>query len=96
LSTRRRANSANGSKSSGNPSKVHEEIKGFAKPAATNVVDLMEALRRSVGKEAAPAKAANPAKKPRKASSGQKEMLMPMEGKKPRDAASGRPQRKSA
>src|SRR5437764_5058223 len=38
------------------------------KPAATNVVNLMEALRRSVGREAAPAKAAKPAKKPRKAS----------------------------
>jgi hypothetical protein len=37
------------------------------RPAAGNVVDLMEALRRSVGKEAAPAKAAKPTKKPRKA-----------------------------
>jgi DNA end-binding protein Ku len=40
------------------------------------------------------------AKKPRKASSGQKEMLMPIEGKKPKEAAvkkpSARPQRKSA
>jgi DNA end-binding protein Ku len=57
------------------------------RPATGNVVDLMEALRRSVGKEAAPAKAAKPAKKPRKASSGQKEMLMPIEGKKPKEAA---------
>jgi hypothetical protein len=31
---------------------------------------------------AAPAKASKPAKKPRKAESGQKEMLMPIEGKK--------------
>src|SRR5579883_262149 len=53
------------------------------RPAASNVVDLMEALRRSVGQEAAPAKAGKQAKKPRKASSGQKEMLMPIEGKKP-------------
>ena len=30
------------------------------RPASTNVADLMEALRRSVGKEAAPAKAAKP------------------------------------
>ncbi len=71
------------------------------RPASTNVVDLMEALRRSVGQEAAPAKAAKPAKKPRKASSGQKEMLMPIEGKKPAKEAAAkkpaaRPQRKSA
>jgi DNA end-binding protein Ku len=51
------------------------------KPAAGNVVDLMEALRRSVG-GAAPAKAAKPARKPRKAASGQKEMLMSIQGKK--------------
>ena len=70
------------------------------RPAAGNVVDLMEALRRSVGGEAAPAKAAKNAKKPRKAASGQKEMLMPIEGKKPKEAAAkkpaARPQRKSA
>jgi DNA end-binding protein Ku len=70
------------------------------RPRGENVVDLMEALRRSVGKEAAPAKAAKPAKKPRKASSGQKEMLMPIEGKKPKEAAANKPaprsQRKSA
>lgn len=70
------------------------------RPAATNVVDLMEALRRSVGKEAAPAKVAKPTKKPRKASSGQKEMLTPIEGKKPKEAAAKKPaarsQRKSA
>jgi DNA end-binding protein Ku len=48
------------------------------RPAGSNVVDLMDALRRSVG-EAAPTKSA---RKPRKVSSGQKEMLMPIEGKK--------------
>ena len=52
------------------------------RPATGNVVDLMEALRRSVSKEAAPAKATKLAKKRRKAASGQKEMLMPIEGKK--------------
>lgn len=70
-----------------------------SKPAATNVVDLMEALRQSVGKQAAPATPGKPAKKPKKASPGQKEMLMPIEGKKPKEAAkkpSARPQRKSA
>jgi DNA end-binding protein Ku len=48
------------------------------RPAGSNVVDLMDALRRSVG-EAAPTKSV---RKPRKVSSGQKEMLMPIEGKK--------------
>jgi DNA end-binding protein Ku len=70
------------------------------RPTTGNVVDLMEALRRSVGKEAAPAKTAKPTKKPRKASSGQKEMLMPIEGKKAKEVAgkkaAARPQRKSA
>jgi len=60
----------------------------------------MEALRRSVGKEAAPAKLAKPTKKPRKAASGQKEMLMPIEGKKAKEAPAkkpaSKPQRKSA
>ena len=41
--------------------------------ATGNVVNLMEALRQSVGNEATPAKAAKPAKKPRKAAAGQKE-----------------------
>jgi DNA end-binding protein Ku len=60
----------------------------------------MDALRRSIG-TAEPAKAAKPSKKPRKAVSGQKEMLMPIAGKKPaKEAAikkpSARQQRKSA
>jgi DNA end-binding protein Ku len=57
----------------------------------------------AVGGVAEPAKAekpAKPAKKPRKVSSGQKEMLMPIEGKKPKEAAAkkpaAKPQRKSA
>jgi DNA end-binding protein Ku len=83
-----------------NQKRAGKPITPKERPAASTVVDLMEALRRSVGKEGAPAKAANPAKKPRKASSGQKEMLMSIEGKKPKEAAakkpSARPQRKSA
>ena len=47
------------------------------------MVDLMEALRQSVGREATSAKAAKPAKKPRKAAAGQKEMLMSIQCKKP-------------
>ncbi len=69
------------------------------RPAAGNVVDLMEALRRSVG-GAELTKASKPSKKPRKAVSGQKEMLMPIEGKKAKDTlakkSASKPQRKSA
>jgi len=80
-----------------NSKRAGKPITPKERPRGENVVDLMEALRRSVSKEAAPAK---PAKKPRKASSGQKEMLMPIEGKKPKkEAAAKKPsgrQRKSA
>jgi DNA end-binding protein Ku len=73
------------------------------RPAGSNVVDLMDALRRSVG-QAAPAKQAAPVKsgrRPRKVSSGQKEMLMPIEGKKTAKEpavkkATARSQRKTA
>jgi DNA end-binding protein Ku len=69
------------------------------RPAGGNVVDLMEALRRSVG-GAEPAKTSKASKKPRKAASGQKEMLMPIEGKKanetPAKKSASKPQRKSA
>ncbi len=52
------------------------------KSASTNVGDLMEALRRSVGGAAAETKAPKkPARKPRKAAAGQKEMLMSIAGK---------------
>jgi len=48
-----------------------------------NVVDLMAALRRSVGGTSAETKAPKKSgKKPRKAAAGQKEMLMPIAGKK--------------
>ena len=49
-----------------------------AGPAAGNVVNLMDALRASLGQE----QGTKPAKKPKKAT-GQKEMLLPIEGKKP-------------
>ena len=60
-----------------NQKRAGKPITPKERPASTNVVDLMEALRRSVGKEAAPTKAA---KKPRKAAAGQREMLMSIEG----------------
>ena len=55
----------------------------------------MEALRRSVGGAAT----AKSTKKSRKASAGQKEMLMPIQGKKSEETAAKKatkPQRKSA
>jgi DNA end-binding protein Ku len=66
------------------------------------VVDLMDALRKSVGGPAAEAKASKKsANKPRKAATGQKEMLMPISGKKqPKETVAKKPaaksQRKSA
>jgi len=71
-----------------------------ARPRGENVVDLMDALRKSIG-AAEPARDSKPVKKQRKAASGQKEMLMPIAGKKPAKQAvvkkpAARPQRKSA
>jgi DNA end-binding protein Ku len=61
---------------------------------------LMDALRKSIGGAEA-AKSSKPAKKPRKVASGQKEMLMPIAGKKlAKEAVAKKPpakqQRKSA
>ncbi|WP_128934008.1 Ku protein [Bradyrhizobium zhanjiangense] len=71
-----------------NQKRAGKTIRPKDRPKGENVVDLMEALRRSVGKEAAPA--AKPAKKPRKAAASQKEMLMPISGKKPAKEAAGK------
>jgi DNA end-binding protein Ku len=72
------------------------------RPRGENVVDLMDALRKNVGGATAETNAPKKsAKKPRKAAAGQKEMLMPIEGKKPAKETSAkkpaaRSQRKSA
>ena len=58
------------------------------RPRGENVVDLMDALKRSIASEA-PAKG----KKPRKASVGQKEMLLPIGGKKPTAKKAAKPER---
>jgi DNA end-binding protein Ku len=86
-----------------NQKRAGKTIRPKERPKGENVVDLMEALRRSVGGSApaetrAPKK---PAKKPRKAAAGQKEMLMPIEGKKASKEPTAKnptskPQRKSA
>src|SRR6266481_5799763 len=91
-----------------NQKRVGKPITAKERPRGENVVDLMEALRRSVGGRAAetPAKSSvksspgKAPKKPRKAAAGQKEMLMPIEGKKQKAAAAkkstAKPQRRSA
>ena len=72
------------------------------RPRGENVVDLMDALRKSVGGAASETKAEKkPARKPRKVAAGQKEMLMPIAGKKQaKETAAKKPaagrQRKSA
>ncbi|MCG2665739.1 Ku protein [Bradyrhizobium sp. GCM10023182] len=84
-----------------NQKRAGKVIRPKERPKGENVVDLMEALRQSVGREAAPANAGKRAKKAKKASVGQKEMLMPIAGKKPaKEAAAKKPaagaRRKSA
>ncbi|MBR0925166.1 DNA end-binding protein Ku [Bradyrhizobium ottawaense] len=72
------------------------------RPKGENVVDLMDALRKSVGGAAAESKTPQkPAKKAKNSAAGQKEMLMPIAGKKAaREASAKKPaggaRRKSA
>ncbi len=51
------------------------------RPKGENVVDLMDALKRSISNERTSAPSAK-GKKPRKAAAGQKEMLLPISGKR--------------
>jgi DNA end-binding protein Ku len=76
-----------------NQKRAGKPITPKERPRGENVVDLMDALRKSVGGAAAETKAAKkPAKKAKKAASGQKEMLMPIAGKKPaKEAAAKKP-----
>jgi DNA end-binding protein Ku len=65
--------------------------KGKDKPSAPNVVNLMDALRQSIAAgrrtPAAASASAPAAKKGKKKVAGQREMLLPIEGKKTKDAA---------
>jgi DNA end-binding protein Ku len=85
-----------------NQKRAGKTIKPKDRPRGENVVDLMDALRKSVGGAAAVTKAEkSPTKKTKKAAAGQKEMLMPIAGTKPtKQAAAKKPtarsQRKSA
>ena len=85
-----------------NQKRAGKPITPKERPRGENVVDLMEALRRSVGGAPAETSASKrPAKKQRTAAAGQKEMLMPIAGKKQaKETATkkpaARPHRKSA
>src|SRR6201995_2600223 len=85
-----------------NQKRAGKPIVAKERPRGENVVDLMEALRKSVGGvAAAPPASKKSARKAKKATSAQKEMLMPIAGKKPAKEAgakkpSARPHRKSA
>src|SRR2546430_14700911 len=67
-----------------NQKRAGKPITPKERPRGENVVDLMDALRKSVGGAAAETMAPKkPARKPKKSAAGQKEMLMPIAGKKP-------------
>jgi DNA end-binding protein Ku len=72
-----------------NHKRAGKPITAKERPRGENVVDLMDALRKSIGGAEA-AKDSKPAKKPRKVASGQKEMLMPIAGKKPAKEAAAK------
>jgi len=57
-------------------------------PRADNVVNLMDALRQSIASDTA-----KKPKKPRKAAAGQKEMLLPIEGKRGTEKKAAKPER---
>lgn len=68
-------------------------IKAPARPRGENVVDLMDALKRSLSgsaKSEAPSSAAKPSKA-KKTAAGQREMLLPIAGAKGKAAAKGAP-----
>jgi non-homologous end joining protein Ku len=85
-----------------NQKRAGKPITAKERPRGENVVDLMEALRRSVGAVAAQTPAPKKTgKKSKKATPAQKEMLMPIAGKKSAKETgakkpAARPQRKSA
>jgi hypothetical protein len=62
-----------------NAKRQGKAISAKPRPRGENVVDLMDALKKSIASEATTTKG----KKPRRAAAGQKEMLLPIQGKKP-------------
>ena len=64
-----------------NQKRSGKTIAAKPRPRGENVVDLMDALKRSIAGERGTAPSAK-GKKPRKAAAGQKEMLLPISGKR--------------
>jgi len=64
-----------------------QPISAKPRPKADNVVNLMDALKKSIASETPKGK------KPRKAAAAQKEMLLPIEGKKPAAKKAAKPER---
>ena len=63
-----------------NQKRSGKTIAAKPRPRGENVVDLMDALKRSIGQADRPTPAKG--KKPRKAAAGQKEMLLPISSKR--------------
>jgi DNA end-binding protein Ku len=73
-----------------NSKRAGKAVTAKVRPRGENIVDLMDALRRSAG-GAEPPTPSKLAKKQRKAASGQKEMLMPIAGKKAEETTAKKP-----
>ena len=73
-----------------------EKIEQPKERAPSNVVNLMDALRKSLKAEGERPAAARPAKKGRKRVEGQREMLLPIPGKKAKEAPARRAHRPAA
>jgi DNA end-binding protein Ku len=73
-----------------NAKRSGKTISAKPRPKGENVVDLMDALKKSLASETA---TSAKGRKPRKATAGQKEMLLPIEGKKPAAKKAAKPER---
>jgi DNA end-binding protein Ku len=71
-----------------NAKRTGKTIAAKPRPRGENVVDLMDALKKSIAGETS-----TKGKKPRKASASQKEMLLPVEGRKPAAKKATKPER---
>jgi DNA end-binding protein Ku len=71
-----------------NAKRSGQTIAAKPRPRGENVVDLMDALKKSLASGGGPQ-----GKKPRKASAGQKEMLLPIAGKRPAAKKAAKPER---